>query len=78
VGDDVREVAAGPSGSELLTINEIADLLGGLPPQYEDVVQDWTWARLELDPGLGEVRVQLIGDTGEALVDRVLSFTPAR
>jgi phosphodiesterase/alkaline phosphatase D-like protein len=73
-GDGLWEVAAGPSGSQLMSVSGLTYLLGGVPEQYVDLVETWNWARFEVDPGLGEIRVQLIGDDGAVLVDRVLSL----
>jgi phosphodiesterase/alkaline phosphatase D-like protein len=74
VGEALWEVAAGPSGSDMLPVNAIAELKGGLAPQYEDIVEAWTWARFEVDPGLGTIRVQMIGDDGQTVLDRELAL----
>jgi alkaline phosphatase D len=74
VGESLWEVAAGPSGSEMLPVTTIAELKGGLAPQYEDIVEAWTWARFEVDPGLGTIRVQMIGDDGQTVLDRELAL----
>ncbi|MEZ4234778.1 MAG: alkaline phosphatase D family protein [Myxococcota bacterium] len=66
-GADVWEIAAGPSGSRLFPIQEILDLQQVAPAQYDQVVQGWTWTRLELDPVEGEILVQLLDD-GDAVV----------
>ncbi|MEQ1571347.1 MAG: alkaline phosphatase D family protein, partial [Myxococcota bacterium] len=71
-GQDLYEVAAGPSGSELFAVAALGEMVGGLPAQYEDVIDTWSWSRFEVDPGLGTIRVQMIGDTGEVLIDRTL------
>lgn len=77
-GEGLWEVAAGPSGSELFPIIDIGALVvGGMPAQYAELVQDWNWARFEVDPGLGEIRVQLIDDRGEIAAERVLGLGQA-
>lgn len=73
-GEGLWEVAAGPSGSELFPINGFAALIGAMPPQYVDVVEDWNWARFEVDPGLREIKVQLIDDRGDVAAERVIGF----
>jgi phosphodiesterase/alkaline phosphatase D-like protein len=75
-GEDLWEVAAGPSGSELFPIVDIGEILeAGIPPQYVELVQDWNWARFEVDPALGEIRVQLVDDRGEIAAERVLQLS---
>jgi hypothetical protein len=58
-------VVCGPSGS---LINAAAQLYVG-NEQYPEMVTDWNWVRLELDPGLGTIRVQHIGDDGSVYTD---------
>ncbi|MCA9567674.1 MAG: alkaline phosphatase D family protein [Myxococcales bacterium] len=67
-GATVVEVAAGPSGSTLLPIEQMVELrVEGLPSHYALVLESWSWCLFELDPGTGGVSVQFIGDTGEVL-----------
>lgn len=73
-GEALWEVAAGPSGSSLFAVNALAEFKGGLAPQYEDILEEWSWARFEVDPGLGTVHIQLIGDDGLPRVERVLEL----
>ena len=74
VGDGLWEIAAGPAGSELFVIDEIAELAGGYPPQYAQVVEDWNWARMVLDPGTRTIAVQLIDDAGGIAAEQTLTF----
>jgi alkaline phosphatase D len=59
-GADRLEIMAGPSGSR---INE---LVAFFEPheRYPLLIAAWCWALIELDPGIGEVYVQFIGDDG--------------
>ncbi len=68
-GENLIEVAVGPSGSRLLPVEGIVENLldGQLPPQYLFVLEDWSWSRIELDPATGEVQVQFIGTDGDVL-----------
>ena len=65
-GADRLEIMAGPSGSR---INE---LVAYFEPheRYPLLIAAWCWALIELDPGLGELYVQFIGDDG-AIVGEV-------
>jgi hypothetical protein len=64
------EVYCGPAGS---FINPAAELFIG-DPQYPVLVSTWNWVRLTLDPGLGTIRVNHMGDAGETLSDMTLSL----
>lgn len=63
-GAGLYEIAAGPSGSRLFPVDGVAQAMGGLPAQYETIVEDWSWCDIELDPGTGEVMVRFVGDDG--------------
>lgn len=67
VGADVVEIAAGPSGSFLAPVGLLVDLIGEQPAQYDILLEDWSWCRLDLDPATGEVIVQFIGNEGQVL-----------
>jgi alkaline phosphatase D len=62
-GADLYEIAAGPGGSRIFPVLDVAAVGGGdLPPQYETMLQTWTFSVIDLDPGTGEVHVQFIDD----------------
>lgn len=71
---DVWEVAAGPGGSELFLLNEVGELKGGMPEQYDVVLDTWSSCRLVLDPGTVTATVQFVGDDGEVLAERILTL----
>ena len=73
IGEDLWEVAAGPGGSELFALGAIAELAGGWPELYAEVVEDWTYAKLVLDPGLRTITVQLVGDDGGVRAERTIA-----
>jgi phosphodiesterase/alkaline phosphatase D-like protein len=62
------EVFTGPGGSFL---NVAASLFVG-DPQYTWVGYAWNWCRFTLDPGLGTVLVQFVGDDGGLLYETTL------
>lgn len=70
-GQDLYEVAAGPSGSRLLPAHGIAEVAGH-PAQYETLVEAWTWSEIVLNPGDGRVTVRFVGDDGETVAEQVL------
>jgi alkaline phosphatase D len=73
-GAGLWEIAAGPAGSKLFPFVTIAGLLDEVPAQYDAAVEDWSWARIELDPGTGEAWVQLIDDRREVVAERRIAL----
>ncbi|MEZ4322271.1 MAG: alkaline phosphatase D family protein [Myxococcota bacterium] len=71
-GADLREIAVGPAGSTLFPVPAIMELGGGPLPQYETVIDDWTFSVIDFDPGLGTVRVQFVDDAGVVRVEQTL------
>ncbi len=72
-GADLYEVAAGPGGSRIFPVVDIAGIGGGgFPPQYETMLQTWTFSVLDFDPGTGEVRVQFIDDDDVVVAEQTL------
>ncbi len=69
-GSDQWEVLTGPTGSR---INVLGDLLV-LDEQFQMAVLAWNWTRFELDPNLGTVGVQFIGDDGALLAETTLQL----
>lgn len=62
------EVLVGPGGS---TLNVLAELYEDTTGQFPVLFAAWNFARLRLDPGMGEVLVTFVGDDG-ATIDEVL------
>lgn len=73
VGAGLVEIAAGPSGSRLFPILDVAELAGGPPAQYLTLLDTWSWSEIELDPGTGSVLVRFVGDDGSVLAEQTLS-----
>ncbi len=65
VGAAMPEVYAGPGGSE---INPLAFLVDP-NEQYPVLIAEWNWARFDLDPGLGTLRVRHFNDANVAISD---------
>ncbi|MCB9765318.1 MAG: alkaline phosphatase D family protein [Alphaproteobacteria bacterium] len=70
-GDDLYEVAAGPSGS---FINPIAELFQGDRAQYPVLLGTWSYCLFEADPGTGTLRVAFVDDQGTILADETLTL----
>ena len=72
-GADLYEVAAGPGGSRIFPVLDVAAVGGGeVPPQYETMLQTWTFSVLDFDPGTGEVHVQFIDDDNQLAAEQTL------
>ena len=69
-GEGQWEVFTGPAGSFQ---NIAADYFVG-HPQYLWMSSAWNWCRFTCDPERGTVRVQHIGDDGQALSDHTLEL----
>jgi phosphodiesterase/alkaline phosphatase D-like protein len=70
---DKWEIAAGPAGSSLFPFDAVAQIGGGVPAQYDVVLESWSSCVFVADPGLGTLTVQFIGDDGAILAERVLA-----
>jgi len=71
--EDMVEVAAGPAGSTLFPVTDVAAIGGGtLPDQYSTLVETWSFCTLDLDPGLGTVAIRFVGDSGEVVAEHFL------
>ncbi|MEQ1504344.1 MAG: alkaline phosphatase D family protein [Myxococcota bacterium] len=72
-GAGIAEIAVGPAGSVPFGFEAWADkALGGLPPQYERVLDDWSWTRMTFDPVARTVVLAWIGDDGAAAAELTL------
>ena len=74
VGSDLWEIAAGPAGSTPFAIEALADFVGGFPAQYVHVYEGHSFARIVLDPGLGEALVQLVDDAGATIAEQHITL----
>ena len=72
-GQDLWEVAAGPSGSRIAPAAQIAEV-AGFPAQYDLLLEAWTWCDLRLNPGDRTVTVDFVGDDGSILDSRELAL----
>ena len=54
---------------------DVAAVGGGeVPPQYETMLQTWTFSVIDLDPGTGEVHVQFIDDENNVAAEQTFQL----
>ena len=71
IGDSLWEVMAGPAGS---WINPVMSLNPPTDEQFDLFVATHTYTYFELDPDLGTVSIQYIGDSGDVVGEKQLQL----
>ena len=71
IGDSLWEVMAGPAGS---WINPVMSLNPPTDEQFNLFVATHTYTYFELDPDLGTVSIQYIGDDGSIVGEKQLQL----